>query len=29
MSYSVGNAIYDNFLGNAPKWYKTTIIAFL
>ncbi len=29
MSYSVRNAIFDNFLGNAPDWYKVTIIGFL
>ncbi len=29
MSYNVRNAIFDNFLGNAPDWYKTTIIGFL
>ncbi len=29
MSYSVRKAIFDNFLGNAPDWYKITIIGFL
>ncbi|WP_251359294.1 sodium/proton antiporter NhaB [Kangiella sp. TOML190] len=29
MSYSARKAIFDNFLGNAPHWYKTTIVAFL
>ncbi len=29
MSYNVRNAIFDNFLGNAPDWYKVTIIGFL
>lgn len=29
MSYSAPRAIFDNFLGNAPDWYKTTIIGFL
>jgi len=24
-----GRAFKDNFLGNAPNWYKTTIFAFL
>lgn len=22
-------ALFDNFLGNSPKWYKLTIVAFL
>ncbi len=26
---SVGHALVQNFLGNAPTWYKWTIIAFL
>lgn len=26
---SFGQALKANFLGNAPNWYKTTIIAFL
>ncbi|HYE67843.1 MAG TPA: sodium/proton antiporter NhaB [Anaerovoracaceae bacterium] len=25
----LGQAFKENFLGNAPNWYKTTIIAFL
>lgn len=29
MSYSAPRAIFDNFLGNAPDWYKQTIIFFL
>ncbi|MBQ4831741.1 sodium/proton antiporter NhaB [Pseudoalteromonas sp. MMG010] len=29
MQQSVVNATFKNFLGNAPKWYKYTIIAFL
>ncbi|WP_017754733.1 sodium/proton antiporter NhaB [Calidifontibacillus oryziterrae] len=26
---SLGNAFTANFLGSAPNWYKTTILAFL
>ena len=26
---SAGQALYRNFLGNAPDWYKRSIIAFL
>ena len=29
MSRSISQSFIDNFLGNAPDWYKTTIIAFL
>lgn len=29
MPRATANAYWDNFLGNAPEWYKTTIIAFL
>ena len=29
MSNLLGKAFISNFLGNSPKWYKTTIIAFL
>ncbi len=29
MQKGVVNALWDNFLGNAPDWYKTTIVAFL
>ena len=29
MQQSVFNAIFKNFLGSAPQWYKYTIIAFL
>lgn len=25
----IGRAFTSNFLGNTPKWYKTTILAFL
>ena len=26
---SIGQAFRANFLGHAPNWYKTTILAFL
>ena len=29
MQMSLGQAFMQNFLGNSPKWYKFTIIAFL
>lgn len=29
MQESMPNAIFKNFLGHAPQWYKLTIIAFL
>lgn len=29
MSNLLGKAFVSNFLGNSPKWYKSTIIAFL
>jgi NhaB family Na+:H+ antiporter len=29
MQQSTASALYKNFLGNAPEWYKLTIIAFL
>jgi NhaB family Na+:H+ antiporter len=29
MQQSAMSAFYQNFLGHSPKWYKTTIIAFL
>lgn len=29
MQQSMGRAIYKNFLGQAPDWYKMTILAFL
>ncbi|MCP3702032.1 MAG: hypothetical protein GY954_03765, partial [Alteromonas sp.] len=29
MQTSMIAAIYKNFLGHAPDWYKKTIIAFL
>lgn len=29
MPRATANAYWDNFLGNAPEWYKTTIVAFL
>jgi NhaB family Na+:H+ antiporter len=29
MSDSVGDALWRNFLGSSPNWYKKTIIAFL
>lgn len=29
MTTSVKSAFLDNFLGNSPKWYKITIVAFL
>ncbi|MCJ8267865.1 MAG: sodium/proton antiporter NhaB [Psychrosphaera sp.] len=29
MQQSMGTAIYKNFLGHAPEWYKMTILAFL
>ena len=29
MSKSIVKALASNFLGNSPKWYKMTIIAFL
>ncbi|NVK22375.1 MAG: sodium/proton antiporter NhaB [Kangiellaceae bacterium] len=29
MSYTARKAIFDNFLGNAPDWYKLTIVGFL
>lgn len=29
MQESMGTAIFKNFLGHAPQWYKLTIVAFL
>ncbi|MBV1910774.1 MAG: sodium/proton antiporter NhaB [Kangiellaceae bacterium] len=29
MNRSLTQSFLDNFLGNAPDWYKTTIVAFL
>lgn len=29
MQESMGTALFKNFLGHAPQWYKMTIIAFL
>ena len=29
MNQGTLNALWENFLGSAPEWYKTTIIAFL
>lgn len=29
MSQTLKNAFLDNFLGNSPGWYKSTIVAFL
>lgn len=29
MSRSISRAFTQNFLGNAPEWYKLTIVAFL
>lgn len=29
MQESMGTAIFKNFLGHAPQWYKMTIVAFL
>jgi NhaB family Na+:H+ antiporter len=29
MEQSFGNALYKNFLGNSPEWYKLAIISFL
>ena len=29
MQQSTMNALYKNFLGNSPRWYKMAIIAFL
>ncbi len=29
MSATLGRAFLHNFLGQAPAWYKYTIIAFL
>jgi len=29
MQQSFGSAVYQNFLGNSPEWYKMAIIAFL
>ncbi|MEE9492420.1 MAG: sodium/proton antiporter NhaB [Gammaproteobacteria bacterium] len=29
MQTNLANAMYDNFLGNTPDWYKMTILAFL
>ncbi|HIA07965.1 MAG TPA: sodium/proton antiporter, partial [Chromatiaceae bacterium] len=29
MNESIGSALIKNFLGQAPVWYKQTIIAFL
>lgn len=29
MQQSIGTAFAKNFLGNAPNWYKYTIVAFL
>ncbi|OSM51205.1 sodium:proton antiporter, partial [Aeromonas salmonicida subsp. salmonicida] len=29
MPISLGNAFAKNFLGNAPKWYKSAILLFL
>jgi len=28
-SYTMADALYQNFLGHSPAWYKSTIIAFL
>ena len=28
-SYTMADALYRNFLGHSPGWYKSTIIAFL
>jgi NhaB family Na+:H+ antiporter len=29
MQQSMGTAIFKNFLGHAPEWYKSTILVFL
>ena len=29
MSVSTASALWGNFLGNSPNWYKQTIIGFL
>ncbi len=29
MNDTLGNALWKNFLGSSPRWYKQTIIAFL
>ena len=29
MQRSLGGALFENFLGHSPDWYKLTIIAFL
>ena len=29
MAYTFAEAFRNNFLGNSPDWYKTTIVAFL
>ena len=29
MNHSLRSAFVHNFLGNAPDWYKLTIVAFL
>ncbi len=29
MTLSYGNALWRNFLGQSPEWYKLTIILFL
>ena len=29
MRYGTRDALWDNFLGNAPDWYKMAIVAFL
>ncbi len=29
MGKTLGNAVFNNFLGNAPTWYKQAIIFFL
>ena len=29
MATTLSSAFYNNFLGNAPRWYKLSIIVFL
>ena len=29
MSESTASALWKNFLGHSPEWYKKTIVAFL
>ena len=29
MAHTFAEALYRNFLGNSPNWYKLTIVAFL